>query len=59
MQLTLTAEEARELRQLLTDAIAELRSEIHHTDAPEFRQRLHARERLLHRLSERFDADAA
>ena len=59
MQLTLTPEEARELRQLLDDAIAELRSEIRHTDAPEFRQRLHARERLLHRLTERLGADAA
>ena len=59
MQLTLTPDEARELRQILQDAIADLRSEIHHTDAPEFRQRLHARERLLHRLRERLDADAA
>lgn len=47
MQLTLSPEEAHELRELLTTALADLRSEIHHTDAADFRERLKHRERLL------------
>jgi len=52
MQLTLSPEEARELRELLATALSDLRSEIHHTDSPEFRDRLQSRQRLLLRLQE-------
>ena len=47
MQMTLSQEEARELHALLTSALADLRSEIHHTDSPEFRDHLQARQRVL------------
>jgi hypothetical protein len=50
MQLTLSSEEADALRELLTTSLAELRSEIHHTDASDFRERLKHRERLLLRV---------
>ena len=60
MQMTLSREEARELRALLTSALTELRSEIHHTDTPEFRERLQARQRVLMRLHEQLaPVDAA
>ena len=55
MQLTLSADEASELRELLAVALSELRSEIHHTDSPEYRERLQQRERLLQRLHEQLD----
>jgi hypothetical protein len=55
MQLTLSPDEARELRDILTGVISDLRSEIHHTDSPEFKERLMSRERLLRRLSEQLD----
>ncbi len=47
MQLTLSSDEASELRQLLDSALSDLRSEIFHTDTPSFKERLHERERLL------------
>lgn len=53
MQLNLTQEEAAELRELLTVALLELRSEIRHTDSGEFRDRLHDRQRVLRQLQER------
>lgn len=56
MQLTLTPEEARELRDLLAAALSDLRSEIHRTDSPEFRDRLLSRQRLLLRLQEQLGA---
>ena len=56
MQLTLSADEAGELRDLLAVALSDLRSEIHHTDSPEFRERLQTRERLLLRLQEQLGA---
>ena len=52
MRLTLSPEEARELHDVLTSALSEIRSEIHHTDAPEFRERLQDRERILRRIWE-------
>jgi hypothetical protein len=52
MQVTLSAEEVDALREVLAAALAELRSEIHHTDAAEFRERLKQRERLLLRVHE-------
>lgn len=55
MQLTLSPDEARELRDILTGVVSDLRSEIHHTDSPEFKERLMSRERLLRRLSEQLD----
>jgi hypothetical protein len=59
MHLTLSPDEATELRELLDAALADLRSEIHHTDTPDFRERLHQRERHLQRLRARLDADDA
>jgi hypothetical protein len=56
MQLTLSADEVRELRDLLDVTLADLRSEIHHTDTPEFRERLQLREQLLQRLREQLGA---
>lgn len=47
MELRLTAEQAAELRAMISVALTELRSEIHHTDAAEFRERLRDRERRL------------
>jgi hypothetical protein len=58
MQITLSPDEARELRGLLSAALADLRSEIHHTDSAEFRGRLQERERLLMRLRDQLGADA-
>jgi hypothetical protein len=55
MQLTLSPDEARELRDILTGVLSDLRSEIHHTDSPDFKERLMSRERLLRRLSEQLD----
>lgn len=52
MQVNLSAEEADALCEVLATALAELRSEIHHTDAAEFRERLKQRERLLLRVHE-------
>jgi hypothetical protein len=59
MQLTLSPEETRELRELLDAALWDLRSEIHHTDSSAFRERLQQRERLLLRLQEQLRADEA
>jgi hypothetical protein len=59
MELTLSAEEAQELRALVASALSELRSEIHHTDTPDFRERLLDRQRVLQRLHERLGADDA
>ena len=56
MQLTLSLEEADELRALLDLVLADLRSEIHHTDSLEFRARLQLRERRLHRLRDQLRA---
>lgn len=53
MQLNLTPGETEELRRLITVALADLRSEIHHTDTPEYRERLRERERLLSGLEGR------
>lgn len=59
MHLTLSAEEAQELRELLATALSDLRSEIHHTDSLEFRERLLSRQRLLLRLREQLGAEVA
>ncbi len=47
MELRLSAEQAVELRALVSAALTELRSEIHHTDSAEFRERLKDRELKL------------
>ena len=57
MELTLSSEEARALRDLLVSALAELRSEIHHTDSLDFRERLHQQERLLVQVRDRLGAN--
>jgi hypothetical protein len=59
MQLTLSPEEAHELRALVASALSDIRSEIHYTDSPEFRERLVDRQRVLQRLHERLGADEA
>ena len=48
--LELTPEEADALRALLSDALADLRSEIHHTDNRNFRVQLQARAALLQQV---------
>ena len=59
MQLTLSAEEAGELRDVLAAALSDLRSEIHHTDASDYRESLLSRQRLLQRLLEQLGAGEA
>ena len=60
MQLTLTPDEASELRDVLASTLSDLRTEIAHTDTHEYRDRLHERERRLRRLLDGLDApDAA
>jgi hypothetical protein len=56
MQLTLSPEEERELRELLAFALSDLRSEIHRTDSPEFRDRLVSRRRVLLRVRDQLSA---
>lgn len=58
MELRLSAEQARELRELIAVALSELRSEIFHTDGVEFRERLHERERLLQAVQEKLGPGA-
>lgn len=55
MHLTLSPEEASELRSLLDVSLTDLRSEIHRTDTPEYRERLQERERRLLQLRERLE----
>lgn len=57
MQLNLSADEAGTLRELVSTALSELHTEIHHTDTPEFRERLLWREETLRRLVERLGGD--
>lgn len=59
MQLTLSPEEARELRELIEVTLSDLHSEIHHTDSAEYRERLRRRERLLQGLRARLAAEEA
>jgi hypothetical protein len=56
MQLTLSPEEARELREVLATVLADLHTEIHYTDSAEFREHLLNRQRLLLRLREELSA---
>jgi hypothetical protein len=55
MQLTLTPDEARELRDVLTSTLSDLRMEIGHTDSQDFRDRLHEREHRLRRVLDGLD----
>ena len=48
--LTLTAEEAEQLRFILTSYLTDLRSEIHATDVRAFRNQLQAREAFIRTL---------
>ena len=50
MQLTLSDDEARTLRDLLRDYLPDLRREIAHTDAKDFRHVLVGRQELCERL---------
>lgn len=56
MELILTPAETTELRDLLASALADLRSELHHTSTSEYRRQLHAREVILHAMLDRVDA---
>ena len=49
-QITLTAAEAADLREVLESYLSELRMEIANTDSMDFRERLKQREGLLKRL---------
>ena len=50
MELVLTAEETRLLREVLTNHIGDLRSEITHTERDDLRQELKHDEELLRQL---------
>jgi hypothetical protein len=50
MQLTLTAEEAAMLRDILESELGELRMEIGATESPDYRARLQRREVFIKRL---------
>jgi hypothetical protein len=56
MQLTLTPDEASELRDALASTLSDLRMEIGHTDGREYRERLHERERRLRRVLDGLEA---
>lgn len=57
MELRLSAEQAVELRALVSAALTELRSEIHHTDGADFRERLKDRERTLMAVQAELDRE--
>jgi len=50
VELSLTPEEAASLREVLTDCLADLRSEIADTDSHAFRERLKEQEVFLKRM---------
>ena len=50
MQLTLTVEGAAVLEAVLIEYLSELRTEIAHTDAREFRERLKRKETFLRKI---------
>ena len=50
MQLNLTSDETATLHEMVAGYLADLRMEIAHTDAREFRELLRGREALLERL---------
>lgn len=56
MNLNLSPEEVRELRDLLSGVLTDLRSEIHHTDSAEYRRGLQARDRVLRGVWEQLGA---
>ncbi|HEU4628815.1 MAG TPA: hypothetical protein VFS08_03690 [Gemmatimonadaceae bacterium] len=58
MQLDLTADEARELRDILASVLSDLRVEIGRTDTYDFRERLHEREARLRRVLEALEGEA-
>lgn len=57
MELRLSAEQAVELRALVSAALTELHSEIHHTDSVEFRGQLQDRERRLMEVQAELDRE--
>lgn len=59
MELDLSNEQAVELRDLLAGALADLHSEVHHTDSVEYRARLQRREGLLRALHEQLERATA
>jgi hypothetical protein len=59
MELVLTAEEAQLLREVLTNHIADLRSEITHTERYSLRQELKHDEELLRSLVARLTPSAS
>ncbi|MBI4542308.1 MAG: hypothetical protein HY705_04695 [Gemmatimonadetes bacterium] len=59
MAITLTAEEAALLRQVLTGYLSDLRMEIADTDSRDFREKLKEEEAFLKRLIEQLGTEAA
>lgn len=59
MQLTLTDDDARTLRDLLRDHLRELRREVAHTDAKDFRHGLVLRQELVERLVAQLEREVA
>ncbi|HSP78507.1 MAG TPA: hypothetical protein VLQ93_08270 [Myxococcaceae bacterium] len=55
MLLELTAEEARELKQLLDTALGELHDEIGHTDNRNYREMLRGRYQRLEQINRRLE----
>ncbi len=47
MTLNFTVEEAQAVREVITSKIQDLRSEISHTDKPDYKDRLKARKEIL------------
>jgi hypothetical protein len=58
MELTLSDDDARTLRDLLTDHLGELRLEVARTEAKEFRHALLLRQDLVERLLSQLDSGA-
>jgi len=58
MTLTLSDPEAELLTSVLTERLAETRSEIHHTDTASYRDELHREESILKAILEKLQSRA-
>ena len=58
-QLTLTQEEAADLRAVLSSYVSDLRMEIANTDSMQFREDLKRQEAFLKKLLQQLDAELA
>lgn len=59
MELRLDDEQARELRDLLADALRELSSEIADTDNPDYRRKLRSRRQHLQAVAQQLASNTA